>query len=1058
MELAKTLRTMALLAIPSATALCASAAPVSAEEAAAAVGNWLKSGQTMGCTGMGDVADVRSYDGKNSVGKFYVISLKNDAGEASGYVVTSADRKLNPIIAYSDDGAFEATDENPLWPMLTIDVSAVTSDLEEMESAQASKTGKRLLAAAPQTENERQWSELLGERASGSSRPTLCGTSHGGMADYNIRVNTLLTTKWNQSGNGENYYTPKNRVCGCVATAGAQILYYWKWPQSSITAKRNYSGTIDKTLKWDINSGYETTSGGERTAWNPAFGGTYDWAGVTSSSSTTKKKAIGKLTRDVGLSCYMNYAAGGSSSQYQLFTLRLTDQFGYKNAVVKIKPSAKEVTRALVASLDLKSPCGVGVPGHAIVADGYGYYQGDLFVHFNMGWGGSKNAWYNPPDLSDANSKYTSIEKIIYNIYPPSVCSASGRTIVSGRILDGSGSAIANATVTARNRSTGATYSATTDSKGIYALLVPPASYTISSAQGYNSASTNLTASACESTKIYESGAYSSGGSVHDLPNIDLRLALIAEAVAPPVMAPKSGTMFFRDNQPVALSCPDGEADIRYTLDGSEPTESSALYKGLICISSNTTVKARAFKEGYYASEVTTAQYVRGAIIGENIVLNTSPSQGETLALAIPMAGTYDVSFSYSGVSGRYGESIELRLAQGGSTNTLAAVAAASAGTFSTNFAYDVSAAGIYELIVHNPSAGTTQPVAISGLSISIPVTEENARRYWVCENPLTLGVTGAWAEQPASANGLLDSLGGNVFTPKTSPAGRMLTYTSKVGLMTGNDIPELSGGKKAAAALHYDEHDQPTFALLTSSGDVRKWVDVSAEGLAAPQSGVEYAISFILDCSNRTYRATIDVDGEPRPLADANGKTVFAFADGSTPVGGVVGFMDCSEATALVGSYYEAVKFAAGDVVPLHGGGTATLNEAQAAWLNAMDDYSAVSEKLSGMNYAELEEAWLLNLDLTEEDPALVSFMITGIDVLGETVKIGVSLVRRGTMKPTKINGVLRLYGGEEPNDMHLLSATPVGASDFGGGISAELTFPRSGSARFFRAVIDAP
>ena len=329
-----------------AAALCASAAPVSADEAATAVANWLKSGQAMGCTGMGDVADVQAYDGKEGVGRFYVISLRNDAGEAAGYVVTSADRKLNPIIAYSEDGSFVASDRNPLWPMLTIDVSAVTSDLEEREAEKAASPG--LQSAAALTANERKWNELLaGTASAGGSGTGFRGTSHSSLSSSNIRVDTLLTTKWSQSGNlGENYYTPKNRVCGCVATAGAQILYYWKWPQSSITAKSNYSGTLDKTLKWDIKNGYETTSGGTRTAWDPAFGGTYNWAGMTSSSSTTKKKSIGKLTRDVGLACRMSYAAGGSGSNYAIFYLRLTDQFGFKNAALKISPTNKEVTRA----------------------------------------------------------------------------------------------------------------------------------------------------------------------------------------------------------------------------------------------------------------------------------------------------------------------------------------------------------------------------------------------------------------------------------------------------------------------------------------------------------------------------------------------------------------------------------------------------------------------------------------------------------------------------------------------------------------------------------------
>ena len=55
-------------------------------------------------------------------------------------------------------------------------------------------------------------------------------------------------------------------------------------------------------------------------------------------------------------------------------------------------------------------------------------------------------------------------------------------------------------------------------------------------------------------------------------------------------------------------------------------------------------------------------------------------------------------------------------------------------------------------------------------------------------------------------------------------------------------------------------------------------------------------------------------------------------------------------------------------------------------------------------------------------------------------------------------INGVLKLYGGELPNEKTILNATKVTDADFGDGDTAVLEYPRSGGARFFRAVIEAP
>ena len=64
-------------------------------------------------------------------------------------------------------------------------------------------------------------------------------------------------------------------------------------------------------------------------------------------------------------------------------------------------------------------------------------------------------------------------------------------------------------------------------------------------------------------------------------------------------------SMEYKDrNTNVTISCPNKNARIFYTLDGSEPTTSSTLYDGVFNLSAETTVKAIAVAEGYLASEV----------------------------------------------------------------------------------------------------------------------------------------------------------------------------------------------------------------------------------------------------------------------------------------------------------------------------------------------------------------------------------------------------------------------------------------------------------------------
>jgi len=76
--------------------------------------------------------------------------------------------------------------------------------------------------------------------------------------------------------------------------------------------------------------------------------------------------------------------------------------------------------------------------------------------------------------------------------------------------------------------------------------------------------------------------------------------------VATPTITPNGGTFF--TSQLVTISCATDGATIRYTIDGSEPTETGGtLYTTPITISTTTTLKAKAWKTGMTESAVRTA-------------------------------------------------------------------------------------------------------------------------------------------------------------------------------------------------------------------------------------------------------------------------------------------------------------------------------------------------------------------------------------------------------------------------------------------------------------------
>lgn len=71
---------------------------------------------------------------------------------------------------------------------------------------------------------------------------------------------------------------------------------------------------------------------------------------------------------------------------------------------------------------------------------------------------------------------------------------------------------------------------------------------------------------------------------------------LIQRPIAPVHIGPDVNV--FTDSQQVVMSSATPGVEIRYTLDGSDPTPASALYTGPVTIKNNTTVKARAYRPG----------------------------------------------------------------------------------------------------------------------------------------------------------------------------------------------------------------------------------------------------------------------------------------------------------------------------------------------------------------------------------------------------------------------------------------------------------------------------
>jgi hypothetical protein len=79
-------------------------------------------------------------------------------------------------------------------------------------------------------------------------------------------------------------------------------------------------------------------------------------------------------------------------------------------------------------------------------------------------------------------------------------------------------------------------------------------------------------------------------------------------ALAPPGIIPNGGS--FAGSVNVTLQHSDASAAIRYTLDGTLPATNSPLYTGAINLTSNMTVRAKAFETNFIASVAANAVFI----------------------------------------------------------------------------------------------------------------------------------------------------------------------------------------------------------------------------------------------------------------------------------------------------------------------------------------------------------------------------------------------------------------------------------------------------------------
>ena len=334
----------------------------------------------------GTKADIQpvNYEQQDEFPNFYVF------GNKSCFVIIAADDCVQPVLGYSTDNPFDTgkMPDNMFYWLKGYD-----------EQIAAAVAGKQ----AADDDTAKQWRDLRDGK--------------GLEPKSSKSVAALIQTYWAQR-------SPFNDSCplldnsstltGCVATAMAQIMNYWKYPTRGIGSHSYYWNS--KTLTADFS------------------GTTYDWANMantyTSSSSAAAKQAVATLMYHCGVSLEMNYGTSESGANTSNVVAALTTYFNYST-------DARYITRAEINNdakwIDtIKVELDAGRPlqysgrsssggGHSFICDGYDENNN---LHINWGWGGS-NAYYSVTKMGN----YTEGQAAVFGIHPATIGEAAAPTL-----------------------------------------------------------------------------------------------------------------------------------------------------------------------------------------------------------------------------------------------------------------------------------------------------------------------------------------------------------------------------------------------------------------------------------------------------------------------------------------------------------------------------------------------------------------------------------------------------------------------------------------------------
>lgn len=332
-------------------------------------------------------------DKSSSRPSYYVVNF-----DSKGFVIVSGDDRIQPILAYSNEGPFVA--EN-IPSHIRFFLDGYTAEIQYIIDNQ--QTVDKSI--------QQKWKTLL---SGGELNPK----------DGEVVVAPLLgNNKWSQTkyyndlcpadASGDPAYGGHAAV-GCGALVMGQVMRYWQFPLTG-TGSHSYNSNNYGLLSANFGATsyhYENMPDKLYAAYHP----------------DSCVEAVAILLYHCGVAVNMNYGPSASISNSNRIVSALSTYFCFPTTIQYIERgniSSNTWINYLKNELDEGAPFMYGgsgsYGGHVWICDGY---QDDNYFHFNWGWGGQQNGFYSLANCSSYG--FNSNHAIIVGIRGPELPEAIG--------------------------------------------------------------------------------------------------------------------------------------------------------------------------------------------------------------------------------------------------------------------------------------------------------------------------------------------------------------------------------------------------------------------------------------------------------------------------------------------------------------------------------------------------------------------------------------------------------------------------------------------------------